>query len=226
MIDTQYNIETPEGIELILRPAGPVVRSLAFLVDLGIRAVLIIAASIAMSFAGNFGTGVMLIVFFTLEWFYPVLFEVFWNGKTPGKMMLGIRVVSDNGTPVSWGASLVRNLLRTVDFLPFIYLGAFISMVVNQNFRRIGDLTAKTIVIYEQHQLKKPGIPQAIPVPLPFPLRPEDQKAIINFSERCDSFSKSRADELASKLSPLFPHQTEDPVLEIHKYANGLLRHK
>jgi uncharacterized RDD family membrane protein YckC len=107
MLDTYREIETPEGVELHLRAAGVVSRSLAFSIDLSLRVLVYILLSIVLAFAGRMGQGVFLIAFFLLEWFYPVLFEMYWHGETPGKRMFGLRVVNDNGTPVGWGESLV-----------------------------------------------------------------------------------------------------------------------
>ena len=121
MLDTYREIETPEGVELHLRAAGPVARALAYSIDLLLRGVVMFVLSIVLSVTGRFGMGVFMIVIFLMEWFYPVLFEVYRNGETPGKRLFGLRVVNDNGTPVGWGPSLVRNLLRAVDFMPAFY---------------------------------------------------------------------------------------------------------
>src|SRR5579883_663835 len=121
MLDTIEQVETPEGIALQLRPAGIVPRALAWAVDATAR---LISASVAVAvftLLGEGGTGLYLIVAFVLLWFYPVLFEVLRDGQTPGKMAMNLRVVNANGTPVTWIASIVRNLLRAVDMLPLFY---------------------------------------------------------------------------------------------------------
>jgi uncharacterized RDD family membrane protein YckC len=105
---------------LEFRLAGPIVRAAAWAIDAVIRAVLYLALAIIMSLFGGVGMAVMLIGFFLIEWFYPVIFELH-NGATPGKRMMGILVIQDNGTPVTPSASVIRNLLRTADFLPVLY---------------------------------------------------------------------------------------------------------
>ncbi len=82
-----------------------------------------------------------------IEIFYFVFFEVFWRGSSPGKRALGLGVVGENGLPVSFTASLVRNLLRAVDILPLSYLTGLVTMLVAEPTRRLGDIAAGTIVI-------------------------------------------------------------------------------
>src|SRR5579862_5266781 len=111
MLDTLRSVETPEGIELELPVAGPVPRFLAWLLDFAIRLAVYVAAFTVLAIAGVAGLGAGMILGFLVEWFYPVLFEVFWNGQTPGKRALGLRVLSDDGTPEGWRAAMLRSLV-------------------------------------------------------------------------------------------------------------------
>ena len=149
MLDTRYRVEIPGGINLEAQVVGPIPRFFAFSIDLVIRSVVVMLLSIVSIPLGAFGLGggFFLIVLFLIEWLYPVLFEVFWRGQTPGKRSLGISVINDDLTPVTLGPSLVRNLLRTVDFLPMFYLAGLITMLSNRRFQRLGDLAAGTLVI-------------------------------------------------------------------------------
>ena len=142
MLDTLRRVPTPEGFELTLRLAGPVPRALAYAIDIAIRAAIYLALSMSLPALVGGGTGLMLIAAFLLEWFYPVAFEVWWGGATPGKRAFGLAVLSDNGTPVTFGASVTRNLLRAVDFLPMLYAFGLVSMLVSRDFKRLGDLAA------------------------------------------------------------------------------------
>ncbi|MEJ2416940.1 MAG: RDD family protein [Exilibacterium sp.] len=110
----------PEGIDLHAELAGPIPRILAYTVDIFIRLIALTTVSATLSFMGKAGTGVILVLSFLAEWFYPVIFEVLNKGQTPGKLTLGLAVVNDDLTPISWGTSVLRNLLRAADFLPFI----------------------------------------------------------------------------------------------------------
>ena len=112
LLDTVRSYETPEGIALELRLAGPVVRALAWIIDLGIRVALYLALIYGLALFGGVGTGLMLIGLFLIEWFYPTLFEVL-RGATPGKQAMGLTVIHDNGTPLGWAAGLIRNLRTT-----------------------------------------------------------------------------------------------------------------
>ena len=111
---------TPEGIELSLRLAGPTARALAWLIDLVVRLAVIGAVGIVLGILGKFGVGLMLIVWFALEWLYPTAFEVWFAGATPGKRSLGLVVLHDDGTPIRLPASFTRNLLRAIDFMPVL----------------------------------------------------------------------------------------------------------
>src|ERR1044071_8606044 len=99
MLDTEREVPTPEGIELNLRLAGPVVRSLAWATDLLLRTAAFMGLSIPLSALGGVGSGVLLILWFALEWFYPTICEVAFKGATPGKKFLGLVVLHGAATP-------------------------------------------------------------------------------------------------------------------------------
>ena len=88
-------------------------------------------------------------IFFLLFFGYFALFEIFWNGQTPGKRMIGIRVVSESGRPLTIAEAIGRNLLRIVDQLPGFYGIGIIVALLNSRNRRLGDLLAGSIVVRE-----------------------------------------------------------------------------
>ena len=225
MLDTTRPVETPEGIELALRVAGPSVRALAWAIDFGIRIIVYIILSFFLSYLGSFGIGLLLISIFLLEWFYPVLFEVYKQGATPGKRKMKIKVLHERGTPVNWSASMIRNLLRTIDFLPFLYGFGLMSMLINKDFKRIGDLAAGTVVVYEEELLLggKAGIPDEPPLIIPVTLGLEEQQAIINFADRGQQLSKERSIELANIVTPLTGETGEAAIKRLCQFANGLI---
>ncbi len=202
MLDTTREIEVPEGVELSLAVAGLVSRSLAFMIDLLIRWMGLAAVSSFLGYWGNFGSGIFLILVFLVEWFYPVLFEVFNQGQTIGKKTMGIMVINDDGTPIDWSSSIVRNLLRFADFLPILFGFGIISMLINKDFKRLGDLAAGTMVVHrrslkdEKLVYEQDGLAPKIPLTL------EEQSAIISFAERSQRMSEDRTHELAEYLSP------------------------
>lgn len=91
LLDSLNTIQTPEGVDIHLRVAGIWPRSVAWVIDSLIRIGVYIVLSIVGGVIGEFGVGLMLISIFLMEWFYPVLFEVFNNGMTPGKNHWGYR---------------------------------------------------------------------------------------------------------------------------------------
>jgi uncharacterized RDD family membrane protein YckC len=221
MLDTTRRYETPEGIALGLRIAGPVVRSCAWAIDMLIRAGLYLAIAIPFSFLGGLGFGLSLVVFFLIEWFYPVFFELR-QGATPGKKAMGLEVIQDNGTPVSWSASLLRNLLRAADFLPFLYAAGLASMLLNRNFQRLGDLAAGTLVVYRDKATQRQELPAVLPVHPPQPLTREEQRTLLAFAERTPLLTAERQVELAEILSGLSGRRGTAAVTELHAYASWL----
>ena len=202
-LDTERLIETPEGVELSLRLSGPVVRMLAWIIDTLIRIGLYIVLALVLLGGGDLGTGLFLILLFVIEWFYPVLFEMIHAGRTPGKRAMGIRVVHDDGTPVGWSASVVRNLLRFVDWLPVFYVLGLVSMVLNSEFRRLGDIVAGTLVVYIDEQRNHEAIPVLEPNAPRYALRADEAQAVVGFAERLPQFTGERADELARSSGAL-----------------------
>lgn len=215
-------IETPEGVELGLRLAGPIPRALALVLDLIIRVGLYLAFTPLLMLA-DVGLGLVLLAFFVLEWFYPVLFEVM-KGATPGKAAMGLVVVHDNGTPVGLAASMLRNLLRVVDFLPLLYGIGLVSMLMDRDFRRLGDLAAGTLVLHAEGSAQPRTIPEARPVKPPSGLRLETRQAILSFAERSHRLSAPRRIELAEILTADSGARGEQAVDCVKGWANWLAR--
>ncbi|XRA51578.1 RDD family protein [Pseudomonas citronellolis] len=222
-LDTRYQVETPEGIDLLLRPAGPVARALAYLIDLGIRVLLMLVMYILLAFLGQLGTGLGLLLTFLVTWWYMVLFEVLNQGRSPGKQVMGLRVVHDDGTPVGWPASLLRNLLRFADILPFGYTLGLLACLSNPAFKRLGDLAAGTLVIYRDPPPSRPPVPQVPPQLPPCPLSLAEQRAVTGFSERAAGLSAARREELAGILAAPLGVPAEQAEARLAGIASGLL---
>ncbi|UVJ43174.1 RDD family protein [Pseudomonas sp. LS1212] len=222
-LDTRFQIETPEGIDLVLRPAGLVARALAFTLDLGIRGLLLGGLLLILSQFGQVGMGLGAILLFVLNWWYMVLFEVLNQGRSPGKQMMGLRVVQDDGTPVGWSSSLIRNLLRFVDMLPFGYCLGAISCLQHPAFKRMGDLAGGTLVIYRDPPLHRPVLPDVPALHPPFALTLTEQRAVLGFAERHGELSAERARELAGILAPALNVAPDRAVAQLNGIARGLL---
>lgn len=232
LLDTQYKLETPEGVELTLRIAGPVVRALAWGIDFSLRALVYFLLAILSGITGAIGDGLFFLIFFLLEWFYPVFFEVYRDGVTPGKARMGIKVLYSNGTPIGWTGAMLRNLLRAVDSLPFVYGIGLMSLLLTRRFQRLGDLAADTLVVHSEPSLAKkrpknasqPSLPEVTPQALPLMLNENEQRAIISFAERASILPPSRVKELADMTQNLTGQTGKAAEQSLYRIANGLYR--
>jgi uncharacterized RDD family membrane protein YckC len=158
----KHTIETPEQMPLEFAIAGIGSRFLAMAIDTLIQtgaAVVIVGIVILLGVTGVLsgplsggGTWVLagvLAAIFVLYFGYFAVFEIVWNGQTPGKRRVGLRVIKDSGRPLTAAETIGRNFMRILDQLPFLYgLGMLVAMLNRQN-KRIGDFVAGSIVIRE-----------------------------------------------------------------------------
>ena len=94
--------------------------------------------------------GFVTLVEFMLHWGYYIFFDMLWNGQSPGKRLVGLRVIGKNGAPIGLPESAIRNLLRIADGLPSFYGVGVVSMFIDAKSRRLGDLAAGTLVVYDK----------------------------------------------------------------------------
>jgi uncharacterized RDD family membrane protein YckC len=159
-MDERVSINTPDHIELDFEPAGLGSRLMAGMVDVlvivGIFFALLIGgilAGLTAFSAGARGSGVvflavLIFLFYAVVWGYFVLCEALWHGQTPGKRLVGIRVVLDNGLPVGWRESALRNLVRAADMVPPpACLVGSLMILFSPRGKRLGDLLAGTMVV-------------------------------------------------------------------------------
>jgi len=180
-VTTALHVETPENVVLDYQLAGPSVRAAAYAVDFAVRIgiFMILAIFIGIASAGAFmpllGVGFLFVLRFVVNWFYYVISEVFFRGKSIGKHAFGIRVIQTRGYPITFWPSCLRNLLRAADALPvmlygfvFTYGVGFLTMLLTKRSQRLGDLAAGTVVITERsvHLPREPIILERIQ-PLP-----------------------------------------------------------
>ncbi|HEY3788226.1 MAG TPA: RDD family protein [Urbifossiella sp.] len=159
----EMRIETPEQIGVDLELAGLGTRFLAQIVDWFWK----LLVSLLLFFVFVIGLGVVgkttdleklsplviavLVGFFYSLWLgYAILFELRWNGQTPGKRFVSIRAVQQNGAPLRAQAACIRNFLAIADFLPAYFVLGAILILLTKNRQRLGDLAAGTIVIRER----------------------------------------------------------------------------
>ena len=238
--DSSLRVQTPEGIEFSVYPAGLPIRACAWAIDSFIQGVLLFGILITagiLSWVLGFWFSLLLI--FMLDWFYHVAFEVFNRGQSPGKKFMGLRVIRGDGSPVNPGASFLRNLLRFADSFMFLYLIAFICMLVSPAFRRFGDWAADTMVVYTDHArsprftalaLRRSGMPWLADVPPVSASRKldyEEKQAILSFARRYPLLGKARADEIArvwaDKLKGSAVAETEASASEADAPASAVI---
>ena len=142
---------TPEAVTIELDVAGLGSRMIAWLIDTAIQLAIAVPILIGVG-VGELGGSVELVVIslvlFLLFWGYYPIFELSWQGRTPGKRAQRLRVVRTDGQPAGGAAIVVRNLIRILDVLLLPFL-AVISMIVTARAQRLGDLAAGTMVVRE-----------------------------------------------------------------------------
>ena len=202
MLDTVREVYTPEGVALRLPAAGPVPRALAWAIDLCIRMALLMVCSMLFGLLGSAGMGFYLVCLFAVVWVYPLVCEGLFDGQTPGKRVLQLRVISSDGAPVGWLAACVRNLMRTVDMLPFGYACGLLSGLLDPSGRRLGDLVAGTMVVHVAQHRGSVQLLADLHAARPLqPLLPSEQMAVVAFAERAGQLTPERRIELANIAS-------------------------
>lgn len=161
--DKYLTIDTPENVAFGYDVAGIGSRFLATMVDTLLIIILMVIVNVASLFLTTILLGsnwvdeavvvwvgaILGLISFGLFWGYYIVFEMMWNGQSPGKRWVGLRVLKLDGTPITLVESVVRNLIRLIDFLPFYYGFGVVTMFINEQSRRLGDLAAGTLVVYD-----------------------------------------------------------------------------
>jgi uncharacterized RDD family membrane protein YckC len=221
LLDSIVAAETPEGILLELRPAGLSARFCAFMIDFLIMLAIYYATAFVALLLGGVGIAFWLILIFVLVWFYPVIFELGRTGATPGKRAMGLKVVMDNGLPITPAASLTRNLLRVADFMPAAFGFGILSILLRKDSKRLGDIAAATLVVHERRPAPKATLDMVTPVAPQRPLAPRDQSAVIALAARAPSLTIERLDELAA-IAASIQGTEERPGTEVTRRVLGV----
>lgn len=209
-LDQVIEIETPEQVTVTVTIAGIGSRAAAAVIDAMILTLILLASwlLIIAPGAGLLGEGawvlaIGLIASFALTWGYYVLFEGLRDGQTPGKRLLGLRVVQDGGYSVSFAASAVRNLVRLLDMQPFPtgLLGLGVALV-SKSGKRLGDMAAGTIVVREHVQHAPPiRVADAEDEGEPAVLTEEEYELLARYMERRNALDPSHRQAIAEQLA-------------------------
>jgi uncharacterized RDD family membrane protein YckC len=157
-------IETPERVPLHFALASIGNRFLACAIDHAIQVLTVALMAIAFTVVANFSSlgdrvsnapnwvkAILVVVIFLLVSGYFAFFEWLWSGQTPGKRWLKLRVIREDGRPITFFEAAVRNILRDFDIMPFpFYSIGLISVFVSSKDQRVGDMVAGTVVVRER----------------------------------------------------------------------------
>jgi uncharacterized RDD family membrane protein YckC len=176
----QFVVETPENIRFGYDVADIGSRFLAVLIDSLIQGVLYILVWIGTIFVSvaivrvdlpRIVTDALAVLFvlvlFLIQFGYFLFLELFLNGRTPGKQLFHLRVIKDNGYPLSPMDAIIRNLVRVIDFFPFAYGIGVVVMFLNKRAKRLGDYAAGTLVVKMRDEVRLQHLMPAAGAPLP-----------------------------------------------------------
>ena len=177
-LDDILRIDTPENVVFGYEVAGIGSRFLAALVDTVLIVLLQVVVNVLLWALGVFSgmlegqdglASWILAVFgllaFAFFWGYYIFFEMVWNGQSPGKRWVGLRVIRSDGTPITLTESVIRNLVRLIDFLPLYYGIGVVVMFIDERSRRLGDLAAGTLVVHEHSHITLESLGEKPPLP-------------------------------------------------------------
>jgi len=216
-----FQVVTPERVSLQYDIAGIGSRGAAILVDLLVQSAIsmalymlllgaLLVAAVVDAVGGGSSTAgffvvaaIFVVALFVLTMGYNLVFEIIWNGQTPGKRVVGIRVIRENGYPIRPLDAVIRNVVRIVDYLPFVYSVGVFTMLVNGRAKRLGDFAAGTIVVHEgpgsSHEFAT--TPEAVAdEPRAMSLQPEQATLVRDFLTRRGSLDPEARRELADRL--------------------------
>lgn len=211
VFEDRLTLDTPEGVQLELTLAGVGSRFTAALIDYLIQGAVLLALGFALGYgagidpgAGGFVAAIFFICFFVLFTGYDVAFEVLNSGRTPGKRLNGLRVVRENGAPVTFATSAVRNVLRLIDILPGWYLVGIGSILATKRNQRLGDLAAGTLVVRDRRVLPPElRISPSLEAPAwdTGAIRPEELDTVVAFLSRRNELDYGARGQLARELA-------------------------
>ncbi|HBS06422.1 MAG TPA: hypothetical protein DEA96_15750 [Leptospiraceae bacterium] len=253
-LDNSRSVSIPEFWEIKYRTAGPVSRFLALILDMIILYILLLIILVILTFTligfssvsewDKVSIFLQFMLFFILFWGYFLMWEYFSRGRTPGKMMLGLRVISLRGTGLNASHSIIRNMVRIGDMYPFIaqlgfffipsyFVAAFFLFLTGRSFRRLGDIAGGTLVIREQNSTRstrrmlEAARTDASGIRPMASLSPNLMRAIHEYAVRRNTMNpiirKDLADRFAPRIAEYFQikrefESNEDMMLAFYTY--------
>lgn len=154
-----HTIVTPEQVRFRYTAAGLTTRAMAWVIDQVLLLALRVAAAWGLSSAGALGMAAVFVLIFVIDFTYYVYCELRWAGASPGKRLMGLRVVSMRGGKLQFNDVLLRNLLRPIDSIPYpMVIGGLVAWL-DPYGRRLGDMVAETMVIRDSRAAAPTNLP-------------------------------------------------------------------
>jgi uncharacterized RDD family membrane protein YckC len=223
----QIIIRTPENLELSYLLAGAGSRAAAFLIDslvmlcaIQVLSNLIMALVLVLAPAGEAYVIALvgLLAFFALNTYF-IVFEWLMNGQTPGKKLVGIRVIKQGGYALGFTDTLLRNLLRAVDFLPAFYGVGLVSLILTPNSQRLGDLVTSTVIVHREPIQTDALLPEVLNAPAGENTLPAAQVAQVpsEVVETCVDFFRT-----VPLLAPRYRQELAAELVVLIQQTSGL----
>lgn len=227
-------ITTPENIAIEYELAGLGTRAAAYFIDTFFKLVIWLVIGLAgvifmllatlagwkavqhwVSLLGDFLSAAYIVIGFLILWGYGIFFEIKWNGQTPGKRQMGLRVIREGGYPISVFGAVIRNLLWVVDFLPAFFFAGIVSILASRDYQRLGDLVGGTLVVKQRAPQSLEGLlrvahitpehldPGALEMITDHAdqLTPDEYRAVRHFTERRRQLSFDAQQTAAVKIA-------------------------
>ncbi|PWU67984.1 RDD family protein [Gracilibacillus dipsosauri] len=248
MAQEQVNVKTPEYVSLQFQLAGLGSRATAQIIDYTIIAIVEIILLLLIIFSGindfilfdegiGYAIAFYLIITLLLQFGYFIFLEYFWSGRTIGKRMLNIRVIQENGHNITFLSSIIRNFLRVVDMLPFGYLVGMIMIFSHQKHKRLGDLTAGTIVVHEranksnrlsplEKYIQKKNLQKEELAIDAFHLKQftnKDWRLLSTYCSRLPDIKQEERTELTRQIADILLPKIESEVASLHRSDEDIL---
>jgi len=242
-VERTIDVATGESVAFSYELAGLGSRFLAVFIDLTIQVTVLIGTLLIFAWIGSafpsgktpaaspqiqkianaVVIGVFIFALFMLFFGYFILFEWLWQGRTPGKRLLGIRVVRDGGFPVDLISSIIRNVVRILEAALGFYAVSAISALLSPQNRRLGDLAAGTIVVRDQRYERSRALPftDLRDDPVVRDVGPRQRELIRQYVERRTALNtesrlrlaRTIAGAVRPKLAASYDHLDDDSLL-------------
>ncbi len=219
-MDRTLEVRTPESIAFSYELAGLGSRFLAVSVDIAIQTLVMIGIIWGLIYAGShmsaavrdasaptkieasLAIAFIAAIIFVVYFGYFILFEAFWNGQTPGKKMMGLRVVRDGGYPADFASIAIRNLIRVGEFVAGLYAVSAVAALLSPENKRLGDMAAGTIVVRDARAAKLADVlEEQRESAHPLMLSSQERELIDQFVARREGMAPHSRALMASKIS-------------------------